>query len=182
MKAKEGQDTGLSAGEIRHDIEQELKKRLSPELMNRIDKIVIFDPLTKAHLRDIAMVMLSKVHVKVEADEKALDFLVNARYDVTMGARPLRRTIEDLVVDRLSDEIIGGTLSEHDTVKLGVADGGLTFARVPSPKKEERKEEPPEAPRPAPPVPASKKCPGKGCGALNDPAAKWCVKCGRELK
>ena len=182
LKAKDGHDTGISAGEIRHGIEQELKKRLSPELMNRIDKIVIFDPLTKAHLRDIALVMLSKVHVRVEADEKALDFLVNARYDATMGARPLRRTIEDLVVERLSDEIIGGTLSEHDTVKLGVADDGLTFTRVPAPKKEERREEPPEAPRPAKPVPASKKCPGKGCGAMNEASVKWCEKCGRELK
>jgi ATP-dependent Clp protease ATP-binding subunit ClpC len=165
LKAKDGQEPGISVGEIRQDIEQELKKRLSPELMNRIDKIVIFNPLTKAHLREIALVMLSKVHVKVEADEKALDYLVDARYDATMGARPLRRTIEDLVVDRLSDEIIGGTLSEHDTVKLGVSDGLLTFTRLP-----------------AAPAPAVKNCPGKGCGVANEASAKRCRKCGRELK
>jgi ATP-dependent Clp protease ATP-binding subunit ClpA len=189
LGSKKATETGVSVEEIRRDIEQELKKRLSPEFMNRIDRVVIFNPLTKENLRDIALVMLSRVHVKVEADEKALDFLVNARYDATMGARPLRRTIEDLVVDTLSDQIIGGTLSEHDTVKLGVADGRLTFTRVPAEKKEEPKEgppeprRPPEPPRPqAPPGRPQKRCSGKGCGALNDAAAKWCEKCGRELK
>jgi ATP-dependent Clp protease ATP-binding subunit ClpC len=201
LKSKEGQETGISIKEIRHDIEKELKKRLSPEFMNRVDKVVIFNPLSKENLRNIALVMLSKVHVKVEADEKALDFLVNARYDETMGARPLRRTIEDLVVDALSDEIISGKISEHDTIKLGVSDSHLTFKRIPVEKKEEKKkeerepkkeapeqtvspdEEPPEPPKPPSIRGQDKKiCPGEGCGAKNEASAKWCRICGRELK
>jgi len=164
-RSNEGPAPGLSMTEIRRDIEKELAKRLSPEFMNRIDKVIIFNPLTRETLRNIALVMLAKVPVRVEADEKALDLLVNARYDEALGARPLRRTIEDLVVNALSDEIISGRLSEHDTVELGVADGRLTFTRIPA----------------ASPGRQTKTCPGRGCGAENDASAKRCQKCGREL-
>ena len=123
-------EKGPSLGDIRGDIEKELRKRLSPEFMNRIDEIVIFNPLTKDHLRKIARVMLARIPVKVEADEEAVDFLVGARYDPAMGARPLRRTIEDLVVEPLANEIIRGHVSEHDVVRIGVAEGRIVFEKA----------------------------------------------------
>ncbi len=139
LRSKEDRDKGVDIKDIRGDIEQELKRRFSPEFMNRIDEVVLFNPLSRENLRNIAAVMLAKIPIKIVADEKALEFLVNARYDATMGARPLRRTIEDLVVEPLANEIIGGKISEHDTVKLGFADGQLTFQRIPSENKEEKK-------------------------------------------
>jgi len=132
LRSEEEREKGVSPQNIRGEIEKELRKRLSPEFMNRIDEVVIFNPLSKAHLRNIALVMLSKVPVKVEAGEGVLEFLVNARYDPAMGARPLRRTIEDLVVEPLANEIIRGNFSEHDTVKLGISDGRIVFERIPA--------------------------------------------------
>jgi len=201
IRSKEEKEKGVSIDSIRGDIERELRKRLSPEFMNRIDEVVIFNPLSKENLRNIALVMLSRVPIKVEADEKALDFLVNARYDPTMGARPLRRTIEDFVVEPLANEIIRGKISEHDVVKLVVTNGEITFKKKQVKKKEEKKkekqgtkkeavektvfhdEEPPETPKPlATPGEDKKICLGEDCGAVNEASAKWCRKCGRELK
>lgn len=201
LRSEEEQEKGISIKNIRGDIEKELKRRLSPEFMNRIDEVVIFNPLSKENLRNIALVMLSRVPIKVEAGEKALDFLVNARYDPAMGARPLRRTIEDFVVEPLANEIIRGKISEHDLIKLGVTDGEITFKKKRVKKKEEKKkeeqepkkealvqtvsidEEPPEPPKsPTTPGEDKKKCPGEDCGAVNEASAKWCRKCGRELK
>ena len=201
IRSKEEQEKGVSIDSIRGDIEKELRKRLSPEFMNRIDEVVIFNPLSKENLRNIALVMLSRVPIKVEADKKALDFLVNARYDATMGARPLRRTIEDFVVEPLANEIIRGKISEHDVIKLTETNGKITFKKKPVKKKDEMKKkeresekktteqtpshngEPPEAPEsPATPGEDKKICPGEDCGAVNEASAKWCRKCGRELK
>jgi len=201
LRSEEEQEKGISIKNIRGDIEKELKRRLSPEFMNRIDEVVIFNPLSKENLRNIALVMLSRVPIKVEAGEKALDFLINARYDPTMGARPLRRTIEDFVVEPLANEIIRGKISEHDVIKLGVTDGEITFKKKRVKKKEEKKkeeqkpkkeameqtvsqeEEPPESPKPPTTPDEDKKiCPGEDCGADNEASAKWCRKCGRELK
>lgn len=127
FKTTEEKDKGLTISDIRGDIEKQLRTKLSPEFMNRIDEIVIFNPLKKEDLKKIALIMLSKLKVKVEADKNVIDFLVNARYDPTMGARPLRRTIENLVVDPLANEIIRGKISEHDIIKLGLSDGAITF-------------------------------------------------------
>jgi len=127
FKTSEEKEKGLTINDIRGDIERQLRMKLSPEFMNRIDEIVIFNPLKKEDLKKIASIMLSKLKVKVEADKEVIDFLVNARYDPTMGARPLRRTIENLVVDPLANEIIRGEISEHDIIKLVLSDGIITF-------------------------------------------------------
>jgi ATP-dependent Clp protease ATP-binding subunit ClpA len=141
LRTTEEQEKGVSIKDLRGDIEKELRRRLSPEFMNRIDEVVIFNPLTKENLRNIASVMLSRVKVKVEADEKVLDFLVNARYDPAMGARPLRRTIEDLVVEPLANEIIRGKISEHDVIKLRMSDGAIIFKKKRVRKQKVKKEE-----------------------------------------
>ncbi|MDT8401327.1 MAG: ATP-dependent Clp protease ATP-binding subunit [Bacteroidales bacterium] len=127
FKTTEEKDKGLTISDIRGDIERQLRIKLSPEFMNRIDEIVIFNPLNKEDLKKIASIMLTKLKVKVEADKEVIDFLVNARYDPTMGARPLRRTIENLVVDPLANDIIRGRISEHDIIKLALSDGAITF-------------------------------------------------------
>jgi len=203
LRTTEEQEKGVSIKDIRGDIEKDLKRRLSPEFMNRIDEVVIFNPLTKENLRNIASVMLSRVKVKVEADDKVLDFLVNARYDPAMGARPLRRTIEDLVVEPLANEIIRDKISEHDVIKLRMSDGAITFKKKrvrkqkvkkedPMPKKEipdkeaikkpgPRDKEPSELPKmKTEPDKKTKIC--KGCGTVNPASNKWCRNCGRDLK
>lgn len=197
LRTPEEQEKGVSIKEIRGDIEKDLKRRLSPEFMNRIDEVVIFNPLSKDNLRNIALIMLSRVKIKVEADRKALDFLVDARYDPAMGARPLRRTIEDLVVEPLANKIIRGDISEHDIIRLGISDGKITFKkkRIGKKKEEEQKskkeaageaissdKKPPQKPKPPTDTGKGKKiCPRPECRAVNDASAKWCHKCGCEL-
>lgn len=135
LQSTQGQDTGNVLNDISTELQKELKKRLSPEFMNRVDEVVIFNPLSKENLVAIASNMLARIKVKVEADRETIDFLVNARYDPTMGARPLRRTIEDLVVEPLANEIIKGKITEHDVIKLKVSDGEITFKKKPVKKK-----------------------------------------------
>ena len=83
--------------------------------------------------------MLARIKVQVQADRETIDFLVNARYDPRMGARPLRRTIEDLVVEPLANEIIRGNITEHDVIKLSVSDGEIIFKKQPAKKKKPKK-------------------------------------------
>jgi ribosomal protein L40E len=127
FKMVENKKKGLSINDIRGDIEKQLRIKLSPEFMNRIDEIVIFNPLSKEDLKKITSILLSQLKVKIEANQDVIDFLANTSYDPTMGARPLRRTIENQVVDPLASEIIKGEISEHDIIKLELSDGKITF-------------------------------------------------------
>ena len=121
----------LSSAEVKRQVERELKRSLRPEFINRLDEVVIFNPLGKDDLRKIALLLLSKIPVKVEANKKALDFLVDARYEPAMGARPLRRTIDDYVVEPLANKLIRKEISESDVVKVGLSGGKLTFRKKP---------------------------------------------------
>ena len=121
----------LSSAEVHRQVERELKRSLRPEFINRLDEVVIFNPLGKEDLRKIALLLLLKIPVKVEANKKALDFLVDARYEPAMGARPLRLTIDDYVVEPLANKLIKKEISEGDVVKLGLSGGKLTFRKKP---------------------------------------------------
>jgi ATP-dependent Clp protease ATP-binding subunit ClpC len=91
----------------------ELKKTFSPEFLNRIDGVVVFHALTKEHIRKIVDLMLAQVsqqlaekEVKLEVTDAAKDFLGEKGYDEVFGARPLRRVIQDMVEDKLSDAVL----------------------------------------------------------------------------
>jgi len=100
----------------------ELKKTFRPEFLNRIDGVVVFHPLTKEHIRKIVDLMLASVtrqlaekKVKLEVTEATKDFLGEKGYDEVFGARPLRRVIQDMVEDKLSDDLLRGKFREGDT-------------------------------------------------------------------
>ena len=105
-----------------------------PEFLNRLDEIVIFDRLTREDLRQIVRIQLERVRrrlatqgIKLELGEPELDFLAQEGYDPVYGARPLKRTIQHLVLDPLSLEFLEGKFHEGDTVR-GTLDGTrLTF-------------------------------------------------------
>ena len=106
----------LTPAQVRHEVEKELKRALAPEFLNRIDAITVFNPLTPETLTQIAGLMLARIAISVEATPAAVKLLVEARYDPALGARPLRRTIEDLVVDPLAEMLIRGEIAETDTI------------------------------------------------------------------
>jgi ATP-dependent Clp protease ATP-binding subunit ClpC len=101
----------------------ELKKSFRPEFLNRIDGVVVFHSLTKEQIRQIVDLMLvsvtkqlSEKGIKLEVTEAAKDFLGKKGYDEVFGARPLRRVIQDMVEDKLSEDLLRGKFQSGDTV------------------------------------------------------------------
>jgi len=101
----------------------ELKKRFKPEFLNRIDARVVFHSLTKGDIRQIVDLMLATVskqlaekEIKLEVTDAAKDFLGEKGYDEVFGARPLRRVIQDMVEDKLSDSLLRGKFRDRKDV------------------------------------------------------------------
>jgi ATP-dependent Clp protease ATP-binding subunit ClpC len=110
----------------------ELKKTFRPEFLNRIDGVVVFHSLTREHIREIVDLMLvsatqqlAEKEIKLEVTEAAKDFLGEKGYDEVFGARPLRRVIQDMVEDKLSDDLLRGKFQSGDTVVVDVEEGEI---------------------------------------------------------
>ncbi len=107
----------------------EVKKAFRPEFLNRIDATIVFHPLTKEQIRqivDLMMVMVTKQldekGIKLEVTEAAKDFLGKKGYDEIYGARPLLRVIQDMVEDKLSEDLLRGKFRSGDTVVIDLED------------------------------------------------------------
>jgi len=105
----------------------ELKKTFRPEFLNRVDGVVVFHSLTREQIRKIVDLMLTSVTqqltekgVKLEVTEAAKDFLGEKGYDEVFGARPLRRVIQNMVEDKLSEDLLRGKFQSGDTVVVDV--------------------------------------------------------------
>jgi ATP-dependent Clp protease ATP-binding subunit ClpC len=105
----------------------ELKKTFRPEFLNRIDGVVVFHSLTKEHIRKIVELMLAQVSkqlgekgIKLEVTDAAKDLLGEKGYDEVFGARPLRRVIQDMVEDKLSESFLRGKFQPGDTAVVDV--------------------------------------------------------------
>jgi len=101
----------------------ELKKTFRPEFLNRVDGVVVFHSLTKEQIRQIVDLMLTSViqqlgekGIKLEVTDAAKDFLGEKGYDEVFGARPLRRVIQDMIEDKLSEDLLRGKFQSGDTV------------------------------------------------------------------
>ena len=124
----------------------ELKRLFRPEFLNRIDETIVFHPLTKENIRQISHIMLSAISRRTKEqldmtlvfDEKAVDWLSEKGYDPKYGARPLRRTIQNEVEDKLSEALLEGRVKAGDTVAVTAEAQGLIFNRseVPVPAAE----------------------------------------------
>jgi len=112
----------LTYDKMKEKLLGELKKTFRPEFLNRVDGVVVFHALTKEHIRKIVDLMLAKVAqqlvekgIKLETTEAARDFLGEKGYDEVFGARPLRRVIQDMVEDKLSESLLRGQFQSGDT-------------------------------------------------------------------
>ena len=106
--------------EIKKDVIKEVKKELRPEFINRIDEIIIFHKLNNQNIRQITMLMINEVKERlkqqkyiVEIDESVLETILKQDVDKNFGARPLRRIIQNLVEDKISEEILAGNLRKN---------------------------------------------------------------------
>ena len=106
--------------ELKKEVIKELKHELRPEFINRIDEIIVFHKLNKQDIENIAQIMLKQVEERlqkqkyiVEIDNGVVKTIVEQGFDSNFGARPLRRTIQNLVEDKISEEILAGNLKKN---------------------------------------------------------------------
>jgi ATP-dependent Clp protease ATP-binding subunit ClpC len=104
-------------------IETALRKAFAPEFLNRVDDLIVFNPLKKEHIHQIIDIELSKLFhritdlgYKIELTDAAKDFIAEKGYDEKYGARPLRRSIQKYLEDPIAEEIINSNLQEGDTL------------------------------------------------------------------
>ena len=116
---------------IRNLVQEEMKQYFRPELLNRLDEIIVFRQLSKAEVQEIADLMMVGVNARlaerqitVSVTDSFKDKLIETGYDQRYGARPMRRAISRLVEDALAEAILGGILEEGDTVELDVDEAG----------------------------------------------------------
>jgi len=124
-------------GDLRENMVDLLRKTIRPEFLNRIDEIVLFKPLTHREIRmivDIQLNNLSKLlkakEIDISVDDEAKDWLANLGYDVTFGARPLKRTIQKYLINPLSQELLMDKFVSDDTINVTVGEKGkLEFGK-----------------------------------------------------
>lgn len=119
---------------VRQSHVQALKGAMKPEIINRIDEIVVFKKLDKASLLKIADLMFASLEKRLESKDisvtitqSAKDYIVSEGYDADYGARPLRRTLQRLVEDKLSEKLIRAEISSGDKVKIDFDGNNLVF-------------------------------------------------------
>jgi ATP-dependent Clp protease ATP-binding subunit ClpC len=121
-----GDDQGLSYDDMKTRVMGDLKKVFRPELLNRIDEVIVFPKLTKEEIIRIVDLMMKRVReqmstyeVTIELTDEAKELLVEKGYDPAMGARPLRRAIQHHIEDPLADFVLGRTLEPGSTILVG---------------------------------------------------------------
>ena len=132
------EDSEKTYDAMRENIMDEVRQIFRPEFLNRVDEIIVFHALTEAEIDQIARQLLDQVclrledrGIQLEVGEEALRLISKAGYDLKYGARPLRRAIQRLVEDALSEEILLGDVRLGDRVLASVEDEKLKFTAVP---------------------------------------------------
>jgi ATP-dependent Clp protease ATP-binding subunit ClpC len=122
--------------EMRKKLMESLKRVFRPEFINRLDSVMVFHALTRENIRDIVHLELKKVAERLEENEitltatpEAVDNLAESGYDPDMGARPLKRVIQQKVEDPLSDALLSGQFDDGDTVVVDLEDGEIILKR-----------------------------------------------------
>lgn len=129
-KNQEENDTSAKEYEqTKKEVMEALKKELRPEFINRIDEIIVFHKLTDNEISKIIDIMLKEVvsrleaqKIKIEFEPEVKEMIASKGIDKNFGARPLRRTIQSLVEDRLAEEILDGNLNKNKVTKVGLKD------------------------------------------------------------
>lgn len=128
--------------QLRTSIVALLKKQLRPEFLNRIDEVILFQPLVPSEVARIAQLQIAAVaqrlnenNIELIVSDDCVDWLARRGYDVQFGARPLKRVIQRYLADPLALKVLGAEVSAGDTVDVGCTDSGqVTFTvRTPAP-------------------------------------------------
>jgi ATP-dependent Clp protease ATP-binding subunit ClpC len=147
LKRDEETEEKQAYDEMRKKLMDSLRRVFRPEFINRVDNVIVFRALSKQDIEQIVMLEINKVAQRLEehsiqlsATTDALDLLADQGYDPEMGARPLRRVIQQKIEDPLSDSLLSGDFVDGDTIMVEVEDGKVVLRRSESEIKQ-----PPEA-------------------------------------
>ncbi|MFH1645024.1 MAG: ATP-dependent Clp protease ATP-binding subunit, partial [Candidatus Omnitrophota bacterium] len=131
------QDETIVYNEAKARLMEEVKKVFKPEFLNRVDDLIVFHPLNRAHLKEIidlevagVIKRLTEHNITLELSSKAKDFIIDKGFDPEYGARPLKRTIQRMMEDPLAEEIIAGHFKEAKKIKVDVQRDHLTFNKA----------------------------------------------------
>ncbi|HOL54974.1 MAG TPA: AAA family ATPase, partial [bacterium] len=134
-KLKGGEDPKVY-NEIKAELMKQLNYYFKPEFLNRIDEVIVFHSLVQEQIKQIVDLMLSKVYHQIKAQgmnmevtEEVKDILAKEGYDPTLGARPLRRTIQRLIENPLSELLLRGDFKEGDTILITAENGKIVFRK-----------------------------------------------------
>ena len=110
---------------MKENLLDELKKSFRPEFLNRIDDVIVFHELDKEHLKDIVGLMLKdlikrigELEIEIEVTDKMKDYIIEKGFDPEYGARPLRRAIQKMLEDKLSEEMLAGNVKAGDKILI----------------------------------------------------------------
>jgi ATP-dependent Clp protease ATP-binding subunit ClpC len=119
------QDENAQYKDMKGRVMEELKRSFRPEFLNRIDEIIVFHPLEKKHIKEIVTLMVNQLkkrlieqEIDLELTDTAIEQIADKGFDPEYGARPLRRAIQKHVEDRLSEELLKGTIEKGQKVVL----------------------------------------------------------------
>ena len=122
--------------QTKKEVMEALKKELRPEFINRIDEIIVFHKLTDEEIDKIIDIMLKEVinrladqKIKIELEPEVKKLIASKGIDKNFGARPLRRTIQNVLEDRLAEEILDGNLKKNKLAKIGVKDDKIVIKK-----------------------------------------------------
>ena len=126
---------------MKAQVDDELKRHFRPEFLNRIDDTIVFHPLTQAQVKNIVDLMMKRVKeqlkakaLDIELTEDAKDWLSMKGYDPTLGARPLRRTIQREIEDVLSEKLLYGEFSANQLIVADIEDDAVVFRAMDAPE------------------------------------------------
>ena len=126
-KIEENTEDKKEYEEIKKDVMTELKRQFRPEFINRIDEIIVFHKLQKEEMKQIVEIMLKQVqqrmksqNIKIEIDDKVKELVIEKGIDANYGARPLKRTIQNMVEDKIAEAILDGKVKPNKKAKITV--------------------------------------------------------------
>lgn len=127
-------DSSIPMETRKKGVEQELKAHFKPEFLNRIDEVIIFNPLSRENIKDIILIQLRDVArrlaergIHLDITKKALDFLIEQGFDPQFGARPLKRAIQRYLLNPLSVKLLSGNITQDATISVNTNGSELTF-------------------------------------------------------
>jgi len=127
----------ISYKDIKNRVMGELNKTFRPEFLNRIDEVIVFKTLTREEIKKIASLiinnevkkLLEEQKINLEATEEVKELLAKEGYDSNFGARPLRRTIERMIENPISEKLLAGEFKEGDCILIKTKDGKIIFSK-----------------------------------------------------